>query len=132
MLCGAPQAPQQPLVDQMIHAQALTASHTDQHHQEDTVPDDNAMPQDLFHQLRHAVLDRPDDDGLRTITTSRSDLDIGEAFLRDRQQLLDHLSTPHNDGPPYLEDDRASLNRWHWERHGSDLATFLHAHPVQV
>jgi len=64
------------------------------------VPDDNAMPQDLFHQLRLAVLDRPDDDGLRTITTSRSDLDIGEAFLRDRQQLLDHLTVTHNDGSP--------------------------------
>ena len=96
------------------------------------MPDDNAMPQDVFPQLRLAILDRRDDDGLGTITTSRSSLDVGEAFLRDRQQLLDHLSTPHNDGPPYLEDDRASLNRWHWERHGSDLATFLHAHPVQV
>jgi hypothetical protein len=105
---------------------------TDQHHQEDTVPDDNAMPQDLFPQLRLAILDRPDDDGLRTSTTSRSDLDIGEAFLRDRQQLLDHLTITHNDGPPHREADRASLNRWHWERHGSDLATFLHAHPVQV
>jgi hypothetical protein len=31
-----------------------------------------------------------------------------------------------------VEADRASLNRWHWERHGNDLATFLHAHPVQV
>ena len=105
---------------------------TDQHHQEDTVPDDKAMPQDLFHQLRLAILDRPDDEGLRTSTTSRSDIDVGEAFLRDRQQLLDHLTTPHDDGPPYLEADWASLNRWHWERHGSDLATFLHAHPVQV
>jgi hypothetical protein len=106
--------------------------HTDQHHQEDTVPDDNAMPQDLFHQPRLAILDRPDDDGLRTSTTSRSDLDLWEAFLRDRQQLLDHLNTTHHDGRPYREADRASLNRWHWERHGSDLATFLHAHPVQV
>jgi hypothetical protein len=92
------------------------------------VPDDNAMPQDVF---RLTILDRPDD-GLGTSTTIRSSLDIGEAFLRDRQQLLDHLNTPHNDGPPYREDDRASLNRWHWERHGSDLAMFLHAHPVQV
>jgi hypothetical protein len=103
-----------------------------EHHQEDTVPDDNALPQDLFHQPRPAILDRPDDEGLRTSTTSRSSLDSWEAFLRDRQQLLDHLTTPHNDGPPYLEADRASLNRWHWERHGSDSATFLHAHPVQV
>ena len=113
-----------------MHKPELTPQ-IDQHHQEDTVPDDKAMPQDLFHQLRLAILDRPDD-GLRTITTSRSSLDIGEAFLRDRQQLLDHLITTHNDGPPYLEADRASLNRWHWERHGSDVATFLHAHPVQV
>jgi hypothetical protein len=95
------------------------------------VPDDNAMPHDLFPQPRLAILDRPDD-GLRTITTSRSSLDSWEAFLRDRQQLLDHLTSTHDDGPPYLEADRASLNRWHWERHGSDLATFLHAHPVQV
>lgn len=63
------------------------------------MPDDNAMPQDLFHQLRLAILDRPDDDGLRTSTTIRSSLDLWEAFLRDRQQLLDHLITPHNDGP---------------------------------
>lgn len=96
------------------------------------MPDNKAMPQDLFYQLRLAILDRPDDDGLRTITTSRSSLDSWEAFLRDRQQLLDHLITPHDDGRPYVEADRASLNRWHWERHGSDLATFLHAHPVQV
>ena len=95
------------------------------------MPDDNAMPQDLFHQLRLAILDRLDD-GLRTSTTIRSDPDIGEAFLRDRQQLLDHLNTTDNEGPPYLEADRAGLNRWHWERHGSDVATFLHAHPVQV
>ena len=73
------------------------------------MPDDNAMPQDVFHQLRLAILDRPDD-GLRTITTSRSSLDIGKAFLRDRQQLLDHLAITHNDGRPYLEADRASLN----------------------
>jgi hypothetical protein len=92
------------------------------------VPDDNAMPQDVF---RLAILDRPDD-GLGTITNSRSSLDSGEAFLRDRQQLLDHLITTHNDGRPNMEDDRASLDRWHWERHGNDLATFLHAHPVQV
>jgi hypothetical protein len=72
------------------------------------VPDDNAMPQDLFHQLRLAILDRSDDDGLRTSTTIRSSLDLWEAFLRDRQQLLDHLITPHNDGPPYLEADRAT------------------------
>jgi hypothetical protein len=120
-----------PLVDQTIHAQALTDA-PDQHHQEDTVPDDNAMPHDLFHQLGLAILDRPDDDGLRTSTTSRSDLDSWEAFLRDRQQLLDHLIITHNDGPPYREADQTNLNRWHWERHGSDLATFLHAHPVQV
>jgi hypothetical protein len=129
VLCGAPQATPTTLVDQMIHAQALTDA---PHHQEDTVPDDNAMPHDLFHQHRLAILDRPDDDGLRTSTTSRSDLDSGEAFLRDRQQLLDHLTITHHDSPPYREADRASLNRWHWERHGSDLATFLHAHPVQV
>jgi hypothetical protein len=96
------------------------------------VPDDNAMPQDVFHQLRLAILDRPDDDGLGTIANTRSSLDSGEAFLQGRQQLLDHLITTHNDGRPNLEADRASLNRWHWERHGSDLATFLHAHPVQV
>jgi hypothetical protein len=75
---------------------------TDQHHQEDTVPDDNAMPQDLFPQLRLAS-------SCSTISPP--------------------LTTTV---PPYREADRASLNRWHWERHGSDLATFLHAHPVQV
>ena len=126
---GDPNNP--PSTRSFTHKPEATAQ-TDEHHQEDTVPDDNALPQDLFHQPRPAILDRPDDEGLRTSTTSRSSLDSWEAFLRDRQQLLDHLTSTHDDGPPYLEADRASLNRWHWERHGSDLATFLHAHPVQV
>ena len=94
--------------------------------------DEIAMPPDLFQQLTLAILDRSVDEGLRTIKNIRSYLDTWETFLQDRQQLLDHLLIDHNAGPLYLEVDLVSLNRWHWERHGSDLETFLAAHPVQA
>jgi hypothetical protein len=56
----------------------------------------------------------------------------GEAFLQDREELLDHLIAAHKAGPSYTEPDPASLNRRHWQAHGSDLTTFLDAHPVQM
>jgi len=31
-----------------------------------------------------------------------------------------------------MKADPASLNRQHWQAHGSDLASFLDAHPVQI
>jgi hypothetical protein len=33
--------------------------------------------------------------------------------------------------PACTEADPASLNRQHWHAHGSDLTSFLDAHPVQ-
>ena len=63
---------------------------------------------------------------------SAPNLDTWETFLQDRQQLLDHLLIDHNASPPDLDADPASLNRRHWQAHGSDLASFLSAHPVQA
>jgi hypothetical protein len=96
------------------------------------VPDDRAMPTDLFGQLTLAILDHSADEGLRTIKTIRSYLDTWEAFLQDREELLHHLIAAHKAGPSYTEADPASLNRRHWQAHGSDLTTFLDAHPVQM
>jgi hypothetical protein len=70
-------------------------------------------------------LDGSADEGLRIITKIRSYLDTWEVFLRDRQQLGEHLVTAHHAGSSCLEADPASLNRQHWDAHGSDLASFL-------
>jgi hypothetical protein len=94
--------------------------------------DDRAMPPDLFHQLTLTILDRSVDEGLRTIKSIRSYLDTWETFLQDRQQLLDHLLIDHTASPPDLDADPVSLNRRHWQAHGSNLASFLSAHPVQA
>ena len=48
------------------------------------------------------------------------------------QQLRDHLLTVHHASSSCLEADPASLNRQHWDAHGSDLVSFLAAHPVQA
>jgi hypothetical protein len=96
------------------------------------MPDDRAMPNDLVHQLTLAILDHSADEGLRTIKTIRSYLDTWEAFLQDREELLNHLIAAHRAGPSYTEADPASLNRRHWQAHGSDLTAFLAAHPVQM
>ncbi|HEV8423868.1 MAG TPA: hypothetical protein VGS14_01585 [Actinomycetes bacterium] len=96
------------------------------------MPDDRVMPPDLLQQLTLAILDHSADGGLRTIKAIRAYLDGWEAFLQDRQELLDHLLLAHRLHPSCMEADPATLNRRHWEAHGSDLATFLGAHPVQV
>jgi hypothetical protein len=45
--------------------------------------------------------------------------------------VRDQLLTVHQAGSSCLEADPASLNRQHWQAHGSDLASFLDTHPVQ-
>ncbi len=94
--------------------------------------DDGGLSPALLQQLTVAILDGSAEDGQRVITTVRSYLDTWEVFLQDRQQLRDHLLTAHHAGSSCLEADPASLNRQHWEAHGSDLTSFLAAHPVQV
>ncbi|HKO83222.1 MAG TPA: hypothetical protein VJ140_01405 [Actinomycetota bacterium] len=90
------------------------------------------MSPGLLRQLTLPILDGSAAEGRRIITTIRSYLDTWEVFLQDRQQLRDHLLTAHHAGSSCLEADPARLNRQHWEAHGSDLTSFLAAHPVQV
>jgi hypothetical protein len=85
----------------------------------------------LLKQLTAAILDGSADEGQRLITTIRAYLDIWEVFLQGRRQLRDHLVSAHRAGSSCLEADPASLNRQHWEAHGSDLASFLDAHPAR-
>ena len=92
---------------------------------------DRGMSPELLQQLTLAILDHSAEDGLRTIKMVRSYLDTWETFLQDRHELVDHLRVAHNADPSCIECDPASLNRRHWEAHGSDLASFLGAHPVQ-
>jgi hypothetical protein len=99
---------------------------------EGSTPADKGMSPALLQQLTLAILDGSAEEGHRVITTIRSYLDTWEIFLQDRQQLRDHLLTAHHAGSSCLEADPASLNRQHWEAHGSDLTSFLAAHPVQV
>jgi hypothetical protein len=94
--------------------------------------DDGGLSPALLQQLTVAILDGSAEDGQRVITTVRSYLDTWEVFLQDRQQLRDHLLTAHHAGSSCLEADPASLNRQHWHAHGSDLTSFLNAHPVHV
>jgi hypothetical protein len=93
---------------------------------------DKGMSPALLQLLTLAVLDGSADEGHRVIKTIRFYLDTWEIFLQDRQQLRDHLLTAHHAGSSCLEADPANLNRQHWRAHGSDLASFLAAHPVQV
>jgi hypothetical protein len=99
---------------------------------DDAMPTDKSMSPALLQQLTLAILDGSADEGHRMIKTVRSYLDTWEVFLQDRQQLRDHLLTVHQAGSSCLEADPASLNRQHWHAHGSDLASFLDAHPVQA
>ena len=99
---------------------------------EGTTPAGRGVSPELLRQLTVAILDGSAADGQRIIMTIRSYLDTWEIFLQDRQQLRDHLLTGHHSGSSCLEADPASLNRQHWEAHGSDLTSFLAAHPVQV
>lgn len=93
---------------------------------------DRAMTPGLFHQLTLAILDHSAEaeEGLRAIKLVRCYLDTWEAFLQDRQALVGHLLAGHHLDPSCLQADPASLNRGHWQAHGSDLASFLGAHPV--
>jgi hypothetical protein len=95
------------------------------------MPLDRGMSPALLQQLALTILDSSADEGVRIIRTIRSHLDTWEVFLQDRQQLRDHLLTIHHAGSSCMEADPASLNRQHWDAHGSDLASFLAAHPVQ-
>ena len=92
---------------------------------------DRAMSPAVLQQLTVAILDGSADEGVRVIKTIRSYLDTWEVFLQDRQQLREHLLTAHHTGGSFVEADPAGLNRQHWQAHGSDLASFLAAHPVQ-
>jgi hypothetical protein len=96
------------------------------------VPDNRHLPPDLLEQLTLAILDHSADEGLRMVKTIRSYLDTWESFLQDRRELLHHLVAAHNAGPACTQADPASLNRQHWDAHGSDLATFLSAHPIRA
>jgi hypothetical protein len=96
------------------------------------MPDDRAIAPALLQQLTLAILDHSAEDGLRMIATVRSYLDTWESFLQDRHELVDHLRAAYHAGPACTEADPASLNRQHWHAHGSDLASFLAAHPVQA
>jgi hypothetical protein len=98
---------------------------------EDSTPAGKGMSSALLQQLTLAILGGSADEGQRIIKMIRSYLDTWEVFLQDRQQLRDHLLTVHHAGSSCLEADPASLNRQHWDAHGSDLASFVAAHPVQ-
>lgn len=94
--------------------------------------DARGMTPELCQQLTLAILDHSADAGLQMIKTIRAYLDTWEAFLQDRQELVDHLRGAHHAGASCTAADPASLNRRHWEAHGSDLASFLGAHRVQA
>jgi hypothetical protein len=96
------------------------------------VPDDRGMSPELLQQLTLAILDHSADEGLRMIKKIRAYLETWETFLQDRHELVDHLRAAHHAGPSCMDADPASLNRRHWQAHGSDLASFLDAHPVQA
>ena len=98
---------------------------------EGSTPADKGMSSALLQQLTLAILGGSADEGQRIIKTIRSYLDTWEVFLQDRQQLRDHLLTVHHADASCMEADPSSLNRQHWQAHGSDLASFLAAHPVQ-
>jgi hypothetical protein len=95
------------------------------------MPADKGMSPELLQQLTVAILDGSAAEGHRVIKMLRAYLDAWEDFLQGRQQLRDHLQGAHHAGSSCLEADPASLNRQHWQAHGSDLTSFLAAHPVQ-
>jgi hypothetical protein len=93
------------------------------------VANDRVCPE-LVQQLTLAILDHAVEEGLRMVKTIRFYLDILEGFLKDSQKLVDHLrATTHKLGPVCLDAGMAHFNRRYWEAHGSELATFLDAHP---
>ena len=93
--------------------------------------DDQVISPALLQQLTLAILDHSAEEGLQAIRLVRCYLDIWESFLRDRHDLVGHLRGAHHAGLACTEADPASLNRQHWEAHGSDLARFVAAHPAQ-
>jgi hypothetical protein len=93
--------------------------------------DEQGISPALLQQLTLAILEHSAQEGLQVIKLVRSYLDTWEAFLQDRHELVHHLRAAHHAGPACTEADPARLNRQHWEAHGSDLARFLAAHPVQ-
>jgi hypothetical protein len=93
--------------------------------------DERGLSPALLQQLTVAILDHSAEEGLRMIATVRSYLATWETFLQDRHELVDHLRAAHHASPACTEADPASLNRQHWDAHGSDLTSFLNAHPVQ-
>jgi hypothetical protein len=95
------------------------------------MPEDRGLSPELLQQLTSAILDHPAGEGLRMIKMVRAYLNTWETFLQDRHELVDHLRAAHSAGPACAESDPASLNRRHWQAHGSDLASFLSAHPVE-
>jgi hypothetical protein len=92
------------------------------------MPDDRGISPALLQQL---TLEHSAEEGLRVIKLVRSYLDTWEAFLQDRHELVAHLRAAHHAGPACTEAAPASLNRQHREAHGSDLTSFLAAHPAQ-
>jgi hypothetical protein len=96
------------------------------------MPDGRAMSPALLQQLTAAILDHSAEEGLQMITAVRSYLDAWEAFLQDRHDLVGHLRAAHHADSACTQADPASLNRQHWQAHGSDLASFLAAHPIQA
>ena len=93
--------------------------------------DDRGLSPALLEQLTLAILDHSAEEGLGMVKTIRSYLDTWETFLQGRYELVDHLRGAHHADPSCMAADPASLNRQHWQAHGSDLASFLNAHPVQ-
>jgi hypothetical protein len=93
--------------------------------------DDRGLSPALFQQLTLAILDHSAEGGLRMIATVRSYLNTWGSFLQDRHELVGHLRAAHRASPACTEADSASLNRQHWQAHGSDLASFVAAHPAQ-
>jgi hypothetical protein len=98
----------------------------------DAMPPDEGMSPALLHQLTMSILDHSAEEGLQIITAVRLYLDTWEVFLQDRHQLVGHLRAAHHADPTCTQADPASLNRQHWQAHGSDLVSFLDAHPVQA
>jgi hypothetical protein len=93
--------------------------------------DDGGMLPGLCQHLTLTILDDSADAGLRMIKTNRYYLDTWEAFLEDRQKLVDHLHGAHHADRACTAADSASLPTAPGGAR-SDLASFLGAHPIQA
>jgi hypothetical protein len=65
------------------------------------------------------------------IARVRSYLGTWEPFCRTGTSWLTICVPPTTPTPPAPRPIRPALNRQHWHAHGSDLTSFLDAHPVQ-